>query len=720
MSPLPLALVASIALLAACPPSEPPVDLEVEVVPLTYPEARRQEVTDTYFDTEVADPYRWLEDPDAEESQAWVAAQNELTQGWLADYPHRQAIHHRLEELWNYEKFSAPSKKADRYFWSRNDGLQNQSVLYWSEGLEGEARLLLDPNKLSEDGTVALAGTSVSEDGKHLAYGLSDGGSDWNTWKVMEIDTGKVLDDELEWIKFSGATWTPDSKGFYYGRYPEPTKALEDVNQFNKLYYHVVGTPQSADELVHENPDQPQWGFSPDVTDDGKWLVLYTSRSTAEENLLWVRPADQPQAQWIELVDEWDGSQYLVVDNTGDTLLVWTTAAAPRGRIIGIDLSNPAKEAWTEVVPEANEVIQGADVVGGKLVVNYLQDAHTVIRLFGTDGEAQGEIDLPGLGSVGGFGGKADDPETFYTYSDFTTPATIYRHDMSTGTSEVFRKPEVDFDPSGYETKQVFVTSKDGTKVPMFIVHKKGLVLDGSSATLLYGYGGFNQSLTPSFGVHNLVWMEMGGVYALANLRGGGEYGEEWHEAGTKLHKQNVFDDFIAAGEWLIDQGYTRTDKLSCRGGSNGGTLVGAVVNQRPDLWGAAIPQVGVMDMLRYHTWTIGWAWAADYGTSEDSKEMFEALYAYSPYHNAKPQEYPAVLVTTADHDDRVVPAHSFKYTAAMQHAQQGNAPILARIDVRAGHGRGKPTAMRIDQYADMWSFLARSLDMDLTGFHKE
>ena len=692
---------------------------------MIYPKTPTVDQTDVYHGTTVDDPYRWLEDDNAEQTKVWVEAENKVTFGYLAQIPQRKAIKNRLTKLWNFERWSAPSKKGSRYFVSRNDGLQNQSVLYTMESLSAEPKLLLDPNTLSADGTVALSGTAASEDGNLLAYGLSSAGSDWQEWKVRDVRTGEDRPDHLKWVKFSHASWLKDGSGFFYSRYdePDPKAAMTKVNYFQKLFFHKLGTPQSADALVYERKDQKEWGFGGSVTDDGRYLVIHSSVGTDPKNRVMYKdlaaPADAPVK---ELLSDFDAA-YDFVDNDGPVFFFKTDLDAPRGRVIAIDVTHPDRKGWREVVPQSAETMQGINLVGGRIVAEYLKDARSVVRTFGLDGKPMGEVPLPGLGSVSGFGGKRTDTETFYHYDSYTTPATVYRYDFATGKSEVFKRPTVDFDPAAYETTQAFVPSKDGTKVPVFVTHKKGVKLDGTNPTILYGYGGFGISLTPGFAVSRAVWMEMGGVFAVANLRGGGEYGEDWHQAGTKLKKQNVFDDFIAAAEWLISQKYTSSSKLAIQGGSNGGLLVGACMTQRPDLYAAAVPAVGVMDMLRFQKFTIGWAWASDYGSSDGTgdagageaagAEQFKALYAYSPYHTLKPGvRYPSTLVTTADHDDRVVPAHSFKFAAKLQACHAGDNPVLIRVEVKAGHGAGKPVAKVIDEAADVMAFLVKELGM--------
>jgi prolyl oligopeptidase len=676
-----------------------------------YPVTARTNVVDILHGVRIEDPYRWLEDDNAPETKAWVEAQNRVTFGFLERIPRRGAIKDRLTQLWNYERYNVPTKQGGRYFFARNDGLQNQAVLYVAESLDATPRVLLDPNALAADGTVALTGSAVSEDGRLMAYGVAVAGSDWQEWRVRDVGTGNDLPDHVRWVKFSGASWTKDGQGFFYSRYDEPTaeQRLTRVNYFQKLYYHRLGTPQSEDALVYHRPDQKEWGFSGNVTDDGRYLIITVSQGTDPKNRVFYKDLQTPDAPVVELLNDFDAS-YNFVDNDGPVFWFHTDLAAPRGRVIAIDTRAPARANWKELIPEAAETIQGVSALNQQFFVNYLQDAHTQVKVFDLAGRFVREVELPGLGTAGGFGGKRTDTETFYSFTSFTTPAVIYRHDAATGASTVFRRPQVAFDPARYETRQVFYRSKDGSRVPMFISHKKGLRLNGRNPTLLYGYGGFNISLTPAFSVANLVWMEMGGVYAQPNLRGGGEYGEEWHQAGTKLRKQNVFDDFIAAAEWLIAHRYTSRQHLASAGGSNGGLLVGACMTQRPELFAAALPAVGVLDMLRFHKFTIGWAWTSDYGSPDDPEE-FAALRAYSPYHNLKPGgRYPATLITTADHDDRVVPAHSFKFAARLQECHAGGPPVLIRIETKAGHGAGKPTTKLIEEAADRLAFLVAIL----------
>lgn len=681
---------------------------------LVYPQTNKVEQSDNYHGVEIKDPYRWLENPDSESTVAWVKAQNEVTTSYLETIAGREKIQSRLTQLWNYEKYGSPFKRGQRYFYFKNDGLQNQSVLYTLNSLNDAGQVLLDPNTLSEDGTVALAGLSISDDGNWMAYGLSTAGSDWVEYRVRNIATGEDNSDHLQWIKFSGASWTNDNQGFFYSRYDEPNEEtkLEDVNYYQKLYYHRLGTAQAEDTLIYHRPDQKEWGFSGGVTEDGKYLIITVWLGTDSKNLVFYKNLEQPDSEVVELIREFEAS-YGVIEHDQDVFWVQTDFNAPKGKVIAINLHNPEKSNWQEIIPEAPETLESVGLLNNQFVADYLKDARSQIKIYDLDGTFVREVELPGIGSAGGFGGKRHDTETFYTFTGFTTPATIYRYDMTTGESELFRQPQVDFNPEEYQTQQVFYPSKDGTKIPMFITHKKGIELDGNNPTYLYAYGGFNISLTPSFSISNLVWLEMGGIYAVPNLRGGGEYGEAWHQAGMKDKKQNVFDDFIAAGEWLIEQKYTSKSKLAIAGGSNGGLLVGACMTQRPDLFAAAIPAVGVLDMLRFHKFTIGWAWCAEYGTPENEQD-FKTLYAYSPLHNLQEgTAYPATMITTADHDDRVVPAHSFKFAAALQAAHTGDNPVLIRIETKAGHGAGKPTTKIIEEAADKWAFLVANLEME-------
>ena len=680
---------------------------------IEYPKTKKVDQIDDYHGTKVADPYRWLEDDNSAETKAWVQAENKVTFDYLNRIPEREQLKKRLTELWNYAKYSAPTKEGKYYFYSKNDGLQNQSVFYVADSVKDEGRVLLDPNKLSKDGTVALSGLAISDDGKLLAYGLSGAGSDWQTWHFRDVETGKDLPDILENIKFSGASWTKDEKGVFYSRFPEADEKskLTRINYFQKLYYHKLGTPQSEDVLIYERPDDKEMGVGGGVSEDGKWLVISVTKGTAPMNMVFYKDLSKPDSKVMPLVDKLE-ADYSFIGNDGSKFYFRTDKDAPLGRVVMADV-NDKKSVWKEVIPQAKETLGSVDFVNNQLIGNYLKDAYTQIRIYDLSGKFVRNVDLPGIGTANGFNGKRYDTETFYTYSSFNAPPTIYRYDLKTGKSKIFRQSDVKFDPNDYEVKQVKYASKDGTMIPMFIVHKKGIKLDGSNPTLLYAYGGFNISLTPGFSVSRIVWMENGGVYAVPNLRGGGEYGEDWHKAGTKLQKQNVFDDFIAAAEYLIKNKYTRPEKLAISGGSNGGLLIGATLNQRPDLFGAALPAVGVMDMLRFQKFTIGRAWTSDYGSSDNAEE-FAAIYKYSPLHNIKEgTKYPAVLVTTSDHDDRVVPAHSFKYAATLQEAQAGDAPVLIRIETNAGHGAGKPTAKVIEEQADVYGFLMKNLGMD-------
>jgi prolyl oligopeptidase len=687
-----------------------------ETKKLTYPDTKKGDVADDYHGTRVADPYRWLED-DVRKSKdvaGWVEAENKVTAAFLESIPERAAIARRITDLWNYEKFSAPARVGGRYFFTKNDGLQNQNVLYVQDSLDGEPRLLLDPNTWSKDGTIALSGLAISDDGKLIAYGKAEAGSDWNTWHVLDVATAKPMADELQWVKFSSAAWTLDGKGFFYSRYPEPARdaAFQALNENQKLYYHKIGTPQADDVLVYQVPDHPKWGVSADTSEDGRYLIIYVSDGTTSRKVrVLYKELGEPNAEPVVLIGNHD-NKYSFLGNDGPVFYVRTENGAPRGRVVSIDTRNPDPKNWKTLVPEAKETLEAVHFVAERLVCMYLRDALTQVKVHDPSGALVREVQFPGIGTATGFGGKRKDKETFYSFSSFATPTSIYRYDMTTGESKLIRQAKVKFDPSDYEVKQVFYASKDGTKVPMFIAHKKGLKPDGTNPTLLYGYGGFNISLTPGFSVSRLAWMEMGGVFAMPNLRGGGEYGEEWHRAGTKQKKQNVFDDFIAAAEYLVKEKYTSPKKLAIQGGSNGGLLVGACMTQRPDLYGACLPAVGVMDMLRFQKFTAGRFWVDDYGSSDNANE-FGALYEYSPYHvllKKGSQDYPATLVTTADTDDRVVPGHSFKFAAALQAMQRGPAPVLIRIETRAGHGAGKPTAKVIEEVADQWAFLVKTL----------
>jgi prolyl oligopeptidase len=681
---------------------------------LTYPKTQQGDTVDDYHGTKLADPYRWLEDDNSDETKAWVAAQNKVTFGFLDTIPEREAIRRRLTKIWNFEKFGVPTQREGQYLFTRNSGLQNQSVLYVTASLADEPRELLDPNKLSTDGTVALTSYSLSDDGKYLAYGIAASGSDWQEWKVRTVANAQDTTDHLKWIKFSDVSWTPDSKGFFYSRYDAPKEGekLTGVNYFQKLYYHKLGTPQDDDQLIYERKDQKEWGFDGTVTDDGRFLVISIWRGTERKNQVFYRDLKQANAPIVELISGFD-AQYELVGNDESKVWFRTDLDAARYRLISIDVTKPERTAWQEVIGQNDDVLESVHLVGERFFASYLHNAHSQVRTFDLAGKPLGEVKLPGIGAAVGFGGRREDKETFYAYTSFTNPTTIYRYDIAKGESSVFRAPKVDFDPNDFETRQVFYSSKDGTQVPMFITHRKGLKLDGRNPTYLYGYGGFNISLTPAFSVSRIAWLEMGGVFAMPNLRGGGEFGREWHEAGMKNRKQNVFDDFIGAAEYLIREKYTSSDRLAIAGGSNGGLLVGACMTQRPDLYAVALPAVGVMDMLRFQKFTIGWAWVSEYGSADDASQ-FATLVKYSPLHNLKPgTKYPATLVTTADHDDRVVPAHSFKFAAALQAAQAGDAPTLIRIETSAGHGAGKPTKKLIEEAADVYGFIVKVLKIE-------
>jgi prolyl oligopeptidase len=683
--------------------------------PLKYPKTKRVEHYDTYHGVKVLDPYRWLEEDvrASKEVEAWVEEENKVTDAYLKAIPEREPIKKRLTQLWNFERYSAPHKAGNYYFYSRNDGLQNQSVVYVLEKLQGEPRVLLDPNTWSKDGTVALSGMSSSDDGKYVAYGVSEAGSDWTTWHAIETATGKKMSDELKWTKFTDADWTPDNKGFFYTRYPEPKKGEEFQGRVYdaKLCYHKLGTSQSEDKIVYERPDHKEWGFASSVSEDGKYLVIATWKGTDRRYRITVMDLKAKDAKPVDLIDNFD-YRYDFVGNDGGVLYFHTDLNAPRHRVIAIDLTKPEPANYREVIPETKDNMTSAHMVGNMFVCEYLHDAYTQVKMYDVAGKFVREVHFATLGTASGFGGKRDQMETFYSFSSFATPPEIYRYDMKTGKSELFRQAKVDFKQGDYEVKQVFYSSRDGTKIPMFLTYKKGLKLDGNTPTLLYGYGGFNIPITPAFSISKLQWCEMGGVYAVANIRGGGEYGKEWHQAAVKTKRQVAYDDFIAAAEWLIANKYTQSKKLAIQGGSNGGLLVGACMTQRPELYGACLPAVGVMDMLRFDKFTAGRYWVDDYGTA-DNEEEFKSLYKISPYHNLKQgTAYPATLVTTADHDDRVVPSHSFKFIAHLQYCQAGPAPVLARIETRAGHGAGRPTTKIIEEAADQWAFLVKNLGM--------
>jgi len=683
---------------------------------LEYPETRKDSTVDNYHGTLVADPYRWLEDDNSDETKAWVQAQNAVSYPYLEGLSGRTAIEERLTKLWNYPRFGNTTKRGGRYLYTYNDGLQNQAVLYVQDALDQEARVLIDPNTLSDDGTVAMGGWSVSENGKYIQYAISRSGSDWTEFFVRDIETGEDLNDHLKHIKFSSGAWTKDSRGFFYQRYPEPEagQELSGQNRNPMLMYHTVGTDQSQDQLVYERPDQPDWGFGPSVTNDGRYLIINVWQGTDPRSRVFIKDLSRPDSEVRPFLDAFDAS-YSIIGNDDDLFYVVTNKDASKYKLVAIQLSRPSSSAWKTLIPESDETLQWVRMLNNQFVASYLKDAYSKIRVFTLEGNVRGELALPGIGTAGGFTGSRYDTETFYSFTSFNYPNTVFRYDFASEQSTVYRQPEVAFNPNEYIVEQHFYFSKDGTQVPMFIAYKQGLVKNGKNPTYLYGYGGFNVSLTPFFSVSELALMDMGGVFAMPNLRGGGEYGEQWHLAGTKERKQNVFDDFIAAAEFLIESGYTSSEHLAIGGGSNGGLLVAATMLQRPELFAAAIPAVGVLDMLRYHKFTIGWAWASDYGTSEDP-EGFEYLMKYSPLHNVKEGvEYPATLITTADHDDRVVPAHSFKFAAELQSKYKGDRPMIIRIESNAGHGAGKPTAMIIAEETDVLSFMAKHIGLDVS-----
>ena len=682
--------------------------------PLSYPDAARGDHVDEYHGVKVPDPYRWMEDIDSPQTRAWVQAESELSSRYLAAIPGRDRVAALLKRIWNFERWSPPEKYGQYWFYTHNDGLQNQAVIFVTPDPARAARVLLDPNTLSQDGTVALRERAISHDGRYFAYALSEAGSDWQTWHVRDVSTGKDLADEIHWSKAGGGSWRKDNSGFYYTAYepPKADEALKASNQYEKLYFHRLGTPQAQDILVYTRSDDPDWFVSGAVTDDGHYLVIQANHGDEVQNTLLVQDLTKPAAPIVPLIPK-PTAVYNVIGNIGARLFVQTDDAAPRYRVIAIDISKPAAEDWRTVVPEGRDTLDSVSLVGGQLVTAYLRDAHSAVQRFSPEGKALGDVQLEGLGTAAGFQGHIEDSATYYSYSSFTTPPSVYRLDLHSGASSLWRQPQVaGFASSDYDTTQVFYTSKDGTRVPLFIVARKGTRLDGLNPTILYGYGGFNISEEPGFSPSVAGWLQLGGVFALANLRGGGEYGRAWHEAGMKTHKQNVFDDFAAAAEYLIAQKWTSPRRLAIRGGSNGGLLVGATVEQHPQLFAAAVPQVGVMDMLRFRAFTVGKGWESDYG-SVDNADEFAALLRYSPLQNVKPDvHYPPILVTTGDHDDRVFPAHSFKFTAAMQHADPHGSPILMRIETRAGHGSGKPTAKQIEEMADIYAFIRNAMGL--------
>jgi prolyl oligopeptidase len=682
-----------------------------EPIAVNYPATEKVDTVDTYFDVKVPDPYRWLEDDMSPETEAWVKDQNKVTFGYLENIPFREDLKKRMEKLWNYEKVSAPFKEGDYTYFYKNDGLQNQSVVYRKKD-GGEEEVFLDPNTFSEDGTTSLAGLSFSKDGSLAAYLISEGGSDWRKAIVLNVETMAILEDTLTDIKFSGVAWK-GNEGFYYSSYDKPKGSeLSAKTDQHKVYYHTLGEAQSSDKLIYGGTIAEKHRYiSASVTEDERYLILYP-RTTTSGNKMLLRDLTDPNGLFITVLEDTDSDSY-VIDNQGSTLFLQTNRNAPNEKVVSVDAANPGPENWKDLIPETENVLN-TSTGGGYIFAEYMVDAISKVMQYNYKGELIREVKLPGIGSAGGFGGKTDARELYFSFTNYNTPSSIYKFDPSSGEYETYWKPEIDFDPRAYESKQVFYNSKDGTKVPMIITYKNGTELNGKNPTILYGYGGFNISLTPSFSVVNAIWMEQGGVYAVPNLRGGGEYGKKWHDAGTKLRKQNVFDDFIAAAEYLIANKYTSKDYLAIRGGSNGGLLVGATMTQRPDLMKVALPAVGVLDMLRYHTFTAGAGWAYDYGTSEDNPEMFEYLKAYSPVHNVKEGvAYPATLVTTGDHDDRVVPAHSFKFAATLQEFQSGDNPTLIRIETNAGHGAGTPISKTIEQYADIFAFTLYNMGYD-------
>lgn len=678
--------------------------------PLDYPITQKVDTVDIYHGIEVADPYRWLEDDNSDSTKAWVNKQNEVTNAYLAEIPFREKIQDRLTQIWDYPKFGLPFKKGEYWYYYKNDGLQPQYVVYQMKSLDGEAEVFLDPNSFSDDGSVSLSGLSFSKDGKLCTYSLSSGGSDWREIFVMEVDTKKKLADHLKWIKFSGMSWYKD--GFYYSRYDEPQEGeeLKGVNENSKVYYHKAGTSQSEDQIVYEDTKNPKYSWYISSTEDEKFLILTGHNPSARGNSLYFKNAEDPKAKFIPLQEDFEHKTW-VLDNENEEIFVMTNKDAPRNRVYKFNANLPSKTR--EVIPQTTDVLNNVGMVGGKLLVSYMHDASSKAYVYNLDGSLEHQINLPGIGSISGFSGDKDSNTAFYSFTSFTYPSMAFQYDIKNNKTEVFRKSGIDIDIDQFETKQVFYTSKDGTKVPMFIVHKKGLELNGKNPTLLYGYGGFNVSLTPHFSISNLVLLENDGVFALPNIRGGGEYGEDWHQGGTQLNKQNVFDDFIGAAEYLIENGYTNSEKLAIKGGSNGGLLVGACMTQRPELFKVAIPQVGVMDMLRYHKFTIGYYWVPDYGSSDD-KVQFENLIKYSPLHNMKNRTcYPATIITTADHDDRVVPAHSFKFAAELQSKQSCANPTIIRIETKAGHGAGKSTEKVIEEATDLWAFMFYNMGIE-------
>ncbi|TDS15732.1 prolyl oligopeptidase [Sphingobacterium paludis] len=677
-----------------------------------YPKTEKIDHNDNYFGTVVNDPYRWLEDDRSENTKKWVAAENDVTEDYLAQIPFREAMRERLENLWNFEKVTAPFEEGAYTYYYKNDGLQNQYVLYRKKGEDGKEEVFLDPNKFSEDGTTSLAGVSFSKDGSLAAYQISEGGSDWRKVILLDAAKNQVIGDTLIDVKFSGLAWH-GNEGFYYSSYDKPKdgSVLSAMTDQHKLYFHKLNTAQKDDQLIFGGSTTPRRYIGANLSEDERFLIV-SAANTTSGNELYVKDLSNAGAGFITVVDNMEKNHY-IIDNDGAKLFIYTELNAPNGKVVTADFTNPTSANWKDLIKETDQVLSPS-TGGGKIFANYLKDATSLVKQYDRSGTLEREIDLPGLGTAAGFGAKQKDKSLYYSFTNYVNPGTIYKYDIASGKSDVYKTSAIKFDPSGYESKQVFYTSKDGTRVPMIITYKKGIKLDGTNPTMLYGYGGFNASLTPAFSTSNVMLLEQGGVYAVANLRGGGEYGENWHLAGTKMKKQNVFDDFIAAAEYLISEKYTSSDRLAISGGSNGGLLVGAALTQRPELFKVAFPAVGVLDMLRYHKFTAGAGWAFDYGTADDSKEMFEYLHAYSPYHALKEgTAYPATMVTTADHDDRVVPAHSFKFAARLQEYNTGDNPVLIRIDTKAGHGAGKSTAMVIAEQTDKWAFMFQNMQLN-------
>ncbi len=696
--------------LAACN-QEKAIESKTDITLKPYPKTEKGTQTDTYFGVTVEDPYRWLEDDLSAETKAWVKAENEVTEDYLSQIPFRENIRKRLENLWNYEKFSAPFTEGEYTYFYKNDGLQNQSVIYRKKGDDGKEEVFLDPNKFSNDGTTSLAGLSFSKDGSLAAYQISEGGSDWTKVIIINTKNNSIVGDTLTNVKFSGLAWQ-GNEGIYYSSYDKPKEgsALSAMTDQHKLYFHKLNTAQSSDALIFGGPTTPRRYIGAGLTEDERFLIVTAANATSG-NELYIKDLKNPGSDFVPIVNNMESNHY-VLDNEGDNLIIYTELNAPNGRLVQTSFAKPTQENWKDLIPETEQVLSPS-TGGGKIFANYLKDATTLVKQYDRQGKLEHEVELPGVGTASGFGAKKDEKSLYYSFTNYVNPGTIYKYDIASGKSEVYKASAIKFDPANYESKQVFYTSKDGTKIPMIITYKKGIKLDGTNPTMLYGYGGFNISLTPSFSTSNVILLEQGGVYAVANLRGGGEYGQTWHVAGTKLNKQNVFDDFIAAAEYLIKEKYTSSEKLAIAGGSNGGLLVGAAMTQRPELFKVAFPAVGVLDMLRYHKFTAGAGWAFDYGTADDNAEMFNYLYKYSPYHALKQGvDYPATMVTTADHDDRVVPAHSFKFAARLQEYNKGTNPVLIRIDTKAGHGAGKSTAMVIAEHTDKWAFMFQNMNV--------